>query len=177
MKNRIGSLLESIELAKTIGNGCVLSKFDVIELLGHIEALKEDSVFSGLFPPGEMTPPDGGPMFTGKIDNDLEKVIMDMYEYRDGQLSDVEIVQDIYKRLHESINRIVELEADIPLEQACKKISELSRQLQEANDDCLSLFGYGFHDTNCALAHGGAEYCTCGFDVVCNRHAERVSKL
>lgn len=57
------------------------------------------------------------------------------------------------------------------------RITELSKQLQEANDDCLSLFGYGFHDTDCALAHGGAEYCTCGFDAVCNRHAARVSKL
>lgn len=74
MKSRIGSLLESLELAKTVGNGCVLSKFDVIELLGHIDELKEDSVLSGLFPPGEMTPPDGGPMCTRPADpsNDSE---------------------------------------------------------------------------------------------------------
>jgi hypothetical protein len=72
MKSRIGSLMEALELAKTLGNGCVLSKFDVIELLGHIDAMKEDSALSGLFPPGEMTPPDGGPMFTGRIDTDEE---------------------------------------------------------------------------------------------------------
>ena len=57
-------LIESLQMAKKINNGCVLSKFDVIELLGYIDALKEDAALSGLFQPGEITPPDGGPMQT-----------------------------------------------------------------------------------------------------------------
>ena len=47
------------------------------------------------------------------MDNEVEKVIMDMYEYRDGQLSDVEIVKDIYKRLHESIDDVVLLKDEL----------------------------------------------------------------
>ena len=64
MKSSIGKITDALELAKLAEVGCTLTYFDVIELLGYMRSMEEDAALSGLFPPGEMTPPDGGPMCT-----------------------------------------------------------------------------------------------------------------